>query len=190
MSLFDQILSLDKELFLYVNSKHEAWLDPIMLILSSFAMWIIVFLLIVSFLIYRTKKNKFKPVLGLVFTMGINAGINYIVKILVARPRPLNVEEWNGVIHAIEKSDVSYSFYSAHSSNSFAIAVFSLLYIKNKLYSALVLLWALIVAYSRLYVGKHYPIDIVCGIIFGSLIGYCGYKLFNFYMTKKGILFL
>lgn len=185
MNFLNKVLDLDKELFLYINSKHISWLDPIMLAFSSSIMWVIAFALVVLFLIYRTKKNKLVPAFGMILTIGVNAGINYLVKIWIARPRPLHVEEWNGVIHAIEKYDASYSFYSAHSSNSFAMAVFSLLYIKNRFYSVVILAWALIVAYSRAYVGKHYPFDILCGIIFGSLFGYLGYKLFNYYTTKK-----
>lgn len=185
MEIFYRILNKDKELFLYINSKHKEWLDPIMLGLSSFEMWIIVCIIILGVMAYKNGHWRIVPPAAMLITIGLNSLINNLIKIIVARPRPLHIAEWNEFIHAIEEYDASYSFFSAHSSNSFSMAVFSLLYFRNKIYSCVILLWATAVAYSRIYVGKHFPIDVVCGIAFGVMMGIMCYKIFDSYRLKR-----
>lgn len=121
----------------------------------------------------------------MLLTIGLNSGINHLIKLIIARPRPLQVEAWQGIIHAIEEYETSYSFFSAHSSNSFSMAVFSLLYFKNKKYSYIITIWAALVAYSRIYVGKHYPVDVLCGIAFGIVMGFLCFKLFERYKETR-----
>lgn len=185
MKTIYKIFDYDKELFLYLNSKHAEWLDPIMLVLSSFTSWILVCVVIICLMIYKGGKWRFTAPLALLLTIGVNAALNNFVKFLVERPRPIHVEAWQGIIYAIEEYERSYSFYSGHSSNSFAMAVFALLYFRNKAFTCIAILWATAVAYSRIYLGKHYPIDIATGIICGVVVGMFCYKLFERYQRKK-----
>lgn len=185
MDILYRIVDWDKEVFLFVNSQHISWLDPVMLALSSFTTWVSVCILIVLYMLYRGGRWKITAPLFMLLTIGINSGVNHLVKLLIARPRPLQVEAWQGIIHAIEEYETSYSFFSAHSSNSFSMAVFSLLYFRNKTYSYLILIWATLVAYSRIYVGKHYPVDVLCGIAFGIMMGFLCFKLFGYYKENR-----
>lgn len=185
MDILYRIADWDKELFLYINSHHISWLDPIMLALSSFTSWVSVCFLIIIYMLYRGGKKRVMAPIFMLLTIGINSGINHLVKLFIARPRPLQVEAWQGIIHAIEEYETSYSFFSAHSSNSFSMAIFSLLYFKNKKYSYIILSWATLVAYSRIYVGKHYPADVFCGIAFGIMMGFICFKLFERYRDSR-----
>lgn len=185
MKFIYKIFDYDKELFLYLNGKHSEWLDPIMLLLSSATVWALVCLVIVCLMIYKGGRWRFSAPLALLLTIGVNSTLNNLVKFLVERPRPIHVEAWHGVIYAIEKYERSYSFYSGHSSISFALAVFALLYFRNKMFTCLAILWASAVAYSRIYLGKHYPIDVVTGILCGIMVGIFCYKLFELYQKKK-----
>ena len=186
MDILYRIADWDKELFLYINSHHIAWLDPVMLALSSFTSWIIICIAIIAFMVYKGGRWKYAAPFFMLLTIGLNSLLNHIVKQFVARPRPVNVEAWEGVIHALEEaSATSFSFYSAHSSNSFSMAVFSLLFFRNKKYSWVILIWATLVAYSRIYVGKHYPVDIMVGTLFGIMMGFLCYKLFDIYKERK-----
>ncbi|MCC8094860.1 MAG: phosphatase PAP2 family protein, partial [Tannerellaceae bacterium] len=86
----------------------------------------------------------------------------------------------------LEETWTSYSFFSGHSSNSFCLAVFTTLYFRNKIYGIAIFAWALAVAYSRIYVGKHYPLDVIVGILFGFLTGWLYYWFYKKYTSSKG----
>jgi len=180
-----ELIKFDKELFLYLNSKHTPWLDPIMSFLSSYIGLAIIAICILFYTAYRCWEWKWVVVTFALFTVGTTNLINNIVKIIIARPRPIHEEVFNDIIHAIEKYDAAYSFFSAHSSSSLALAVFVALATKNRYFTAIVLLWGVSVAYSRIYVGKHYPLDIIVGMIFGSIMAFVGYILFNYYKAIK-----
>lgn len=185
MMLYRRLIEWDKRFFLYLNGKHYDWLDPIMLGLSSFLSWILVCALIVVVMIYKAKSNKLLAPFFILLSIGINSLINNGIKIFIGRPRPIHRDAWHDIIHAIEEYETSYSFFSAHSSNSFCLAVFSLMFFKNKLYSYAILIWATVVAYSRIYLGKHYPFDVLCGIGFGIIMGFVGYKIYEYYNKKR-----
>lgn len=181
-----RIIELDKELFLELNKFHSKFLDPVMLLFSSYVFWVIVACLIMIWMMNTKDKILYRPVLGFtLLSLLITNALNQVVKVIVERPRPIHEEAFQGVIHAIEKYDTSYSFFSAHSSTSFALAVFALLTIRKPFFTAIVLLWALIVAYSRVYLGKHYPLDILTGILFGTLIAMICYWFYHKYEIKK-----
>lgn len=181
-----RIIELDKELFLELNKLHSKFLDPVMLLVSSYTFWVIVACLIMIWMMNTKGKILYRPVLAFTFLSVLLTNVlNQVVKVIVERPRPIHEETFQGVIHAIEKYDTSYSFFSAHSSTSFALAVFALLAIRKPVFTVIVLFWAVIVAYSRVYLGKHYPLDILTGILFGTLIAMICYHYYHKYEVKK-----
>jgi len=102
------------------------------------------------------------------------------------RPRPCRTEGVMEHIRFIAERCGKYGFFSGHSSNSMAGAVFGGLllrpYFKNLIF--ILLFWSVLVAFSRIYVGVHYPLDILCGLAFGALSGFGFYKLFGFLIKK------
>ena len=99
------------------------------------------------------------------------------------RLRPCHDSSINSIIRTVKESCGGlYSFFSSHASNSFALAsFFYFLMAKKNKYIKLLFVWALIVSYSRIYIGVHYPLDIVCGTFFGLSSGY----LFYCFLNKK-----
>jgi undecaprenyl-diphosphatase len=71
-----------------------------------------------------------------------------------------------------------YSFVSSHATNAFNVALLSLLFIKKRWYSISIIIWALVIGYSRIYLGVHYPGDVLCGSLLGAFIGWGMYKLY------------
>jgi len=88
-------------------------------------------------------------------------------------------------IRILEDCGTHYSFFSAHSSNAFCLAICTALFFKSKYYTIVMLTWATVVAYSRIYVGKHYPLDVICGIAFGILISFAGDYFLKHYREIK-----
>jgi len=187
--MLDKIIEWDQELFLYLNSKHISWLDPVMLVLSSYWCWILVCLIMLAFIYVKSSSWKRLTSLAFLLSIGISGLLTNLVKMMVARPRPIHNEAWTGTIHAIEKYSTSTSFFSSHSATTFTMAVFFLIFVfQNKLnrgYGYLAVIWSALVAYSRIYLAKHYPVDVAVGILFGTMIGILGYISLNFYTKRR-----
>lgn len=184
--MIDKLVEIDKAVFLFFNSKNHELLDPLMLALSSYVLWGIVFVIFAALIFFRSKTHKIVPVVYYTAAVAISSLGTNLVKLVIQRPRPIHEEEWKGVIHNIEKYSAAYSFYSSHAATAFAIAMFAWLYFKTqKTYGAIAFVWAIGVSYSRIYVGKHYPGDVLFGTAFGLLCGYAGYRLLEKYLVKK-----
>lgn len=177
--MIEKLIDIDKDFFLFLNSKHSSMLDPLMLVLSSYELWWTIFIIFGICIWFNGKKeNRIKTVLIYSGSVLFATAFTNVLKMLVERPRPIHEASWTGVIHNIEKYSSASSFFSSHAATTFCIAVFVFLYFKNKKYLGyLALVWALGVSYSRIYVGKHYPLDVLVGILFGCLVGYLGYNL-------------
>ena len=100
------------------------------------------------------------------------------------RLRPCNDEEVKGVIRLVKTSD-SYSFFSGHAANSMASMTFLFFFLKNKFrFSYLLFIFPIIFAYSRIYLGLHFPTDILTGYAFGATFGFIFYKIYQKYILK------
>lgn len=184
--MIDKLVEIDRTIFLFFNSKNHELLDPLMLALSSYVMWGIVFAIFGAVLFFKSKVYRLASVIFYMAAVAISSLGTNLVKLIIQRPRPIHEEAWQGVIHDIEKYSAAYSFYSSHAATSFAIATFVWFYFKSqKVYGVVAFTWAVGVSYSRIYVGKHYPGDVLFGILFGLLCGYVGYRLLEKYNIKK-----
>ena len=102
-----------------------------------------------------------------------------IVKPMVARPRPGNDPQFMYMVDVVnERRGGKFSFFSAHASNTFGIAVFFCWLVRDKLLSWLMIIWSLINCYTRLYLAMHYPSDILAGLVFGALTGSIAYLIY------------
>ena len=111
-----------------------------------------------------------------------------LVKETFQRLRPCSDPNINSLIRVVKPSE-TFSFFSGHASNSMAVSSFLYFILKDKFkYFGLLFLWPLIFAYSRIYLGLHYPTDIICGYIHGFILGFLFYKLFRFLQLKKVII--
>ena len=106
------------------------------------------------------------------------------IKYLVLRMRP----GWDPITcnlaRVIEENRFSYSFVSSHATNVFGLAMLSSAIFRRKWFTILIFLWALIVSYSRIYVGRHFPGDVLFGALFGIAVGYLAYKIIQIIIQK------
>ena len=183
--MLDQLLAFDRQLFLTLNQVGIPAFDPLFLLLSSTYTNVLVYLLIALFL---TRKKGWKSFLALTLTILLmitfTDQVTNIFKSGFERLRPCYDPLVKDMVRLVKAScGGRYGFFSGHASNSFALATFFFLLVRKKYPSLgiLLLLLATAIAYSRVYLGVHFPLDIVCGSIFGIgsglLFGY-GYHRF------------
>lgn len=178
--MIDQLLKYDTNLFLFLNNLGtEPW-DNLWLIITDRLTFIPLYAVLL-FLLYKKFGTKsllvFVVVVALMITF--TDQITNVFKRGFERPRPCGEADLINQMRFIAVRCGKYGFFSGHSSNSMAAAVFAGLmlkpYYKNLIF--VMLFWSAVVAYSRIYVGVHYPLDIVCGLTFGALSGFLFYKM-------------
>ncbi len=179
--MINDILNLDKQLFLFLNSLHIDFLDQLMLFVSNSFFPILVILFIFFSYGYKFyRKSIFLLFIPLLISFGLSDSISSrILKPSTKRLRPCH-EKTLKVYTANNGCGGKYSFVSSHASNSFAILFFMFLLFKRfNRYSYLFLMYAGVVSYSRIYLSRHYPLDIFCGAILGLMITYIVYWLID-----------
>lgn len=175
----------DKDLFLFLNGIHYDWLDFPMFIIGSGYFWVASALLVLFFMVYKDRSRGYPAVLLLISGLGFNAITNTIVKYIIMRPRPEDNPLIADLIHMTEPPRLTSSFFSGHASNSMCLAMFTILYFRNRYYTIAILIWAWVISYGRIYSGKHYPLDVICGMGFGFLTGCSAYYVYIFFLERK-----
>lgn len=172
--MLDYLISLDKQLFLYLNSIHNTFFDYIMVYASAKCFWI-PFYLILIYLIIREYKVKSMLIIAFVFLLILLSDqlSVHAFKNVFQRLRPCHTEDLKLLIHMVNNCGGQYSFVSSHATNSFALATYisGLFAEKYKWMGWLMFIWAALVSYSRIYLAQHFPADIIGGAILGIIIG-------------------
>jgi len=181
--------SLDTQLFLFLNGQHNAFFDPIMYWLSDRLFWIPMYLLIV-FLILRHYKIQGVVILlfvGIVIAL-CDQTASHLIKNLVLRLRPSHEPTLVGLVHLSKAGPGGlYGFVSSHAANTFGLATF-LTFVLDKRFNILkywIFVWAVLVSYSRIYNGVHYPGDVIVAAGIGVLIGWAVAKLYQLKVATK-----
>lgn len=185
MSFLDTLIEKDKALFVFLNSLGvESW-DQFWLLITNQFSWIPLFalLLFLIFKAYGWKKSLMLMLVAALLVVFSDQFVNFI-KDYFGRLRPNNDPTINEVIRILIKPK-SFSFVSGHATTSFAATTFIILTIKNYYkYPYLLLIWPILFAYSRIYVGVHFPIDIFMGMLLGILEGFIFYRI-SLVLLKK-----
>ena len=165
-------MNLDADILLWINGHNYPWLDEVMWIVSNPKTWIPLYVVLVALLAYRYR--DWRAMIFVLAAFGIAVGLSDymcsgIIKPLVCRLRPTH-EPAIDPIHLVHGyAGGLYGFCSSHAANSMAVALlFSLLY-RKKTATVLLMGWVAVVCYSRMYLGVHYPGDIVAGLFIGAL---------------------
>jgi len=176
---------LDQQALLFLNSLNSPFFDQVMYAISGKIIWIPLYLAILIYLGIKYKRKFLIIVLFIILAATLADQISVLIKNLVERLRPCHEPELQGLVHLVKgECGGMYSFVSSHATNSFNVALISLLFIKKRWFTISIILWALVVGYSRIYLGVHYPGDVICGSILGALIGWSIYRLYDLTDTK------
>jgi undecaprenyl-diphosphatase len=180
---------IDQQLFLWLNSHHNEFFDGFMLLVTNKTTWYPLYAVIIAFLIFKLRKDfwLFVLVISLTITIADQVSSGFL-KPTVERLRPCKNETIADQIHIPGGCGGLYGFTSSHASNHFAVAM--LLALIGRKWSKWVYLffpWAAIIAYSRVYVGVHYPGDIIVGGIIGIIGALIAYGIGNWASKKYDI---
>uniref|UniRef100_UPI003216866C phosphatase PAP2 family protein n=1 Tax=uncultured Draconibacterium sp. TaxID=1573823 RepID=UPI003216866C len=180
MEILQNILEADKELFLYLNSFFNDFWDTIMLLVTRKETWFPFYAIILFYIIKNYRSKSVLIILALVLLILASDQLSVLMKVTIQRFRPVHEPAIQDLVHNVLRKGGLYGFVSSHAANSFALFAFTSRIFKNKSYSLLLLFWALLFCYSRIYSGVHYPLDILGGATLGWLIGVLIYKLLMF----------
>ena len=169
----DFFIQIDTELFIFLNKFHSSFFDEIMWWLSYKYTSLPLYLFILFFLFKKFKWKGFIPMLAIIIGITIADQVSvHLFKEVFQRLRPCHNPELADLVHIVKnKCGGQYGFVSSHATNVFVIASYVSLIFKNKYSTILILFWASLISYSRIYLGVHFPADVLVGAMLGAFIG-------------------
>ncbi|OCA76300.1 phosphoesterase [Chryseobacterium artocarpi] len=169
----EEIIQEDKQVFLYLNNLGDPAFDQLWMLISSTWIWVPLYII---FLYFLYKNYKLRSLVFILIFIALGATVSdqlaSVFKYGVARLRPCHDPTLEHYMRIV-KCGGQFGFYSAHASNTFFLAAFLSIILKNKVkwFPYAIFVWAIVVSYSRIYLGVHFPIDILVGAFVGSLLG-------------------
>lgn len=178
----ESIISTDQQILEWFNGSNSLFLDSLVPLLTNGYTWVPLY---IGLLYLVVKNNETMAQIGLVigsallciiFAGGID---DAVVKPLVGRLRPCNDPMIKYQLSLIPGTlEESFSFFSAHAANTMSLAVFICFLVRDRVMNTFIILWSVMNCWTRLYLGVHYPLDILVGAIYGGLVGFGVYTLY------------
>lgn len=177
------LIEIDKSLFYLINHSGNAYWDECMLFFTNKFSWIPLYLLLVYMIVKQHHMNSIWILMTIGITITIcDMGSVHLFKNTFERLRPCYALE---NVRLVSKGcGGPFGFISSHASNVFGLTIILSKFFKNKLLVVGLFSWASIVSFSRIYVGVHYPIDILAGMLWGTFVALLCYKIYTFITVK------
>ena len=188
--MLEWINEYDTMALLYLNGKHSPFLDEVMWWISKTITWIPLYCILLILIIYRERSYRIIfIILFVAIAVALCDQLSVLIKNLVQRHRPTHNVEIAELVHIVnDYRGGMYGFISSHAANVFGLAAFLSNQFKHYKWSIFLFSWAAVVSYSRIYLGVHYPLDIIFGAVLGILIGtqcYAYYAKTTIFLERK-----
>lgn len=181
-------MNIDTYILLWINGHHTEWLDQLMWWVSQSVTWIPLYIVLVGLIIYRYRSWKIVMAILLAFALAVGLSdfiSSGILKPLVERLRPTHEPSLAPFLHIVNGyKGGMYGFCSSHAANTLACALLFVFVYKNKITTSILIVWVAINSYSRIYLGVHYPTDIMAGWIIGCATAALAYALLGFLQKR------
>jgi len=181
--MLEKLNEIDTKLFLFINGMHNSFLDPIMYWFSHKLIWIPFYIFLAYIIIKEYKKHSTYIFISIALLITLCDQVaSHVIKQAAKRLRPSHEPTLESLVHLSKAGPGGqYGFVSSHSANAFGLAVFLILLLPKRFskLKVILIIWATLVAYSRVYNGVHYPGDVIVGGLIGVLLAYLVFKLYN-----------
>lgn len=186
--MLDILRQLDQDIFLFLNDLHSPFFDPVFLFITSRAGWIPFYMVLAALIIKNFRKDSIVILIAIAMLVIIADQLTSgFMKPYFGRLRPCHDPAIMDLVHIPGGCGGKYGFVSGHAANTFALAAYVFLIFRSTFkYVWLMFLWSSLVAYSRIYMGVHYPGDILLGALTGTLLAYLVFQITMLYFQKKG----
>lgn len=184
--MLETLLDLDTRLFLFLNSLHSPTWDTIMWYISDKEFWYPFYGILIFVMIWRYKWNAIATLIfiALLITLADQISVKGFKEVF-ERFRPTHNPEIGDMVHTVRGyRGGTFGFVSSHAANTFAMAMFTTWLFKNRYYAWFIFIWAAVVSYSRIYLGVHYPLDILGGALLGIILGILVFQLYAWFGAK------
>lgn len=179
----ESLLNADLQVFNLINELHLGVLESFLIAIRNILIWVPLYVLLVGMMVYYWKSRAWLPVLFTLLTVAVaDFTSSQVIKKTVERPRPCHVLEHAEVRVACGSG---YSFTSSHATNHMALAVLWIqLFSMWGRHRWWFVAWAVVIGFAQIFVGVHYPLDIISGFLLGGLIGYFTYAMYRWSLQK------
>lgn len=193
--MFEKIVQTDQELLLFFNGLHSPFGDVLMYWMTHLSFWL-PFLVVLLWVLWKHYRKQF-PLIAAAFLLSIllSDQTSVLIKNKVERYRPSHTAEIQDYLHLHQSKNGEiyrggkYGFVSSHAANSFCVMVLCLYFFKpiKRRIVWIFPAWAILFCYTRIYLGVHYPLDIVCGALLGTSYGLLILYLYRFVVGKMKV---
>ena len=187
--IITDLSAIDRYVLYFFNGSNSLFEDSLVSLLTSGMTWIPLYITLFYLVIKNneTMGQIMLFVVSVVLCITLTGGIDDIlIKPLIGRIRPCNDPNITDNLNLIiGQTETGYSFFSAHAANTMSLAIFFSLLVKDSLFKVAIIGWALLNGWSRLYLGVHYPSDVLFGFLYGAMISLLIYTLFKNKYFKK-----
>lgn len=182
-SVWSSVIYADEQILLAINEANTLFLDRFLWNISVPATWIPLYVVLTLCIVRRYRKQSLWIMLAFAVCVGLSDYVSSgIIKNLVARPRPTHTAGIEDMLHIVNNYYGGlYGFVSSHAANTLCCALLFSLVWRNKISTISLCVWTVLVCWSRMYLGAHYPLDIVGGLLVGTALALAGY----FCLRKK-----
>ena len=176
--MLTELINLDKQLFLFFNGLNNGVFDFLMWHISGKLIWIPLYIIILYAIIRTFGKRSIIIIVAIVLTIVATDQISVLIKNSVQRLRPTHNPDFEGLVHFLnDYRGGNFGFVSSHAANCFGLATFISLLFQRKWVIIAITVWAITVSYSRIYLGVHYPADLVAGGLLGIVLALIFYQI-------------
>ncbi|MGJ8683416.1 MAG: phosphatase PAP2 family protein [Nonlabens sp.] len=185
--MWESLVEIDQQIFRYINGSYFRKFDAFWLFVTRLEVWLPLYFSFFFFFFKKLpKRTSYVASIGIVLATVIAIGLTDLVKNYVERLRPNNEPVLMDSIYILQQPE-NFSFWSGHTAVSVTVSLFVYL-VLNKFSPSkwwlLFFIWPLLFAFSRIFVGVHYPLDVFVGAMVGLTLGMLFYKLFNITINR------